>query len=286
MSRATLRQDWQALLERRPTLKSTLVPYDTLLAAWADWANGRVPALGWGADECQARWRRGVPLLAEGPPAIRAADLEGLVGTGLELLATAGTDGAALERLAEAWDRGAVEPPALFPGPGRIGSLVLQEETGLTQEALAFLACASLPPVLEPHFLGCAAHLVPGVWNLAVCPFCGAPPGFADLLENGQRWLACHLCAGGWPFPRLRCVYCGSQDPQALVRLVAEGAEEGYAITACKACGGYLKELDRRLRWNAGPALIEDWGSPHLDLIATRQGYWRAVPTLVQLSAA
>ena len=45
-----------------------------------------------------------------------------------------------------------------------------------------------------------------------------------------------------------------------------------------------MKELDRRLRWNAGAALVEDWGSPHLDLIARRQEYWRPIPTLIQLA--
>lgn len=48
---------------------------------------------------------------------------------------------------------------------------------------------------------------------------------------------------------------------------------------------GYLKELDRRVRWNAGSALIEDWSSPHLDLTAHRTGYWRPIPTLVEVTA-
>jgi len=65
--------------------------------------------------------------------------------------------------------------------------------------------------------------------------------------------------------------------------LRAEEKDEGYSISTCKACHGYLKEVDRRLRWNAGSALVEDWGSPHLDLFAHRAGYWRAIPTLIQL---
>jgi hypothetical protein len=43
--------------------------------------------------------------------------------------------------------------------------------------------------------------------------------------------------------------------------------------------------VDRRLRWNAASPLIEDWGTPHLDLIARRRGYWRGTPSLVQLAA-
>lgn len=244
-------------------------------------------ALDWGAERCHEVWARGVPLLPEASPGLDPADLEPLAACALEVLATVGADDPeALARLAAAWDEGDVRPPALFPAPGRIGELALQEAIGLSQQALAFLACVCLRPALEAYFRTCAGHFGSGVWALPVCPFCGAPPGFADLVDSGQRRLACHLCGNSWPFARLRCPHCGSQDPQALVRLAAEAEEEGYAITACKTCGGFLKELDRRLRWNAGPPLVEDWGSPHLDLIAARQGYWRAVPTLVQLSLA
>jgi len=28
---------------------------------------------------------------------------------------------------------------------------------------------------------------------------------------------------------------------------------------------------------------VEDWGSPHLDLVAQRSGYWRALPSIVEL---
>jgi hypothetical protein len=43
--------------------------------------------------------------------------------------------------------------------------------------------------------------------------------------------------------------------------------------------------VDRRQRWNAGEPLLEDWASPHLDLYATREGYWRPTPSLVHLVA-
>jgi len=45
-----------------------------------------------------------------------------------------------------------------------------------------------------------------------------------------------------------------------------------------------VKEVDRRQRWNARTSIVEDWGSPHLDLVARRAGYWRAVPTLLEVS--
>jgi FdhE protein len=278
-----LREEWAALLDRRPTFREPLAPYALLLDAWAAVPGRPIPPLGWSAEECRARWRRGVPLLAESRPVIPPAALEELVGAALEFLAAAGEAGEALQALAEAWDRGAVGPEALFPERGRLGSAALQGATGLSPEALGLVATVSLRPILAAYFAESRGHLTAGAWDLGVCPFCGAPPGFGDLGEDGQRRLACHVCAGGWGFARLQCPHCGTRRPQDLVRLQGEEREEGYLISACEACHGYLKELDRRVRWNAGSALVEDWGSPHLDLVARRKGYWRGIPTLVQL---
>lgn len=283
MSYATLREEWRDLLERRPTFREPLAPYGRILEAWAGWPEGRVAPLRWGLEECRQRWQRGVPLLDEASPSIRLEDMEDLLSPVLEFLLTLGEEAAALQRFAEAWDRGEAGLSDLFAGKGRVGSASLQERTGLSQECLAFLAYGSLRPILEAYFLDCRLHLTESLWDLGVCPLCGAPPGFTDLLEDGRRRLACHLCGAGWVFSRLRCPHCGSRNAKDFVRLLAEDKEEGYVIAACKACNGYLKELDRRVRWNAGSALVEDWGSPHLDLIAHREGYWRALPTLIQL---
>ena len=226
-------------------------------------------------------------MLADATPPIAAAEMEDLLAPAIEAAAMVGTEPEALQRFAQAWDRGAVPPSALLPEPGRIGSASVQAETGLSTECLAFLACASLRPILEEYFAECRPHLGRHHgWELGVCPFCGAPAAFADLLEDGQRHLACHLCGGGWSFSRLRCPHCGARDARDFVRLLAEEQEEGYAIFACKGCHGYVKELDRRLRWNAGAALVEDWGTPHLDVVARRAEYWRAVPTLIDLESA
>ena len=257
------------------------MPYETILTAWTQWPADHPVPLRWGADACRRRWERGVSLLAEASPTISPVEVECLLGPLIDLLAGIGAENEALERFAEAWDRGELEPSALFPGRGRIGVASAQEKTGLSQDCLAVLAYGSLRPALQGYFGECRPHL--GDWTLGVCPFCGAPPAFTDLLEDGRRQLACHLCGGAWRSSRLWCPYCGSRNAQHFVRFVAEDKEEGYAIFACQGCHGYLKELDRRVRWNAGSALVEDWGSPHLDLIARQAGYWRAAPTLLQL---
>jgi FdhE protein len=117
-----------------------------------------------------------------------------------------------------------------------------------------------------------------------VCPFCGAPPGFVDVIEGGHRRLACHFCGGAWSFAKLRCALCGVEGTKDLHHLQAEGEDAGYVISGCRACRAYLKELDRRERWNGGPPLLEDWASPHLDVVARREGLVKPVPALLDLA--
>jgi FdhE protein len=220
-----------------------------------------------------------VPLLAETSPALDPEALEPLLAPALDILAMVGVDEASLQGFAQAWDRGEVTPLALLPGGNATGAL-------LAPEAWTFLGCGGLRPALESYFADCRPSLTEGAWQRGVCPFCGGAPGFTDILENGGRRLVCHFCEGGWIFPRLRCPSCDTADTKQFVKFQGEDKEEGYLISACRACRAYLKELDRRVRWNAGTALVEDWGSPHLDVFAHRSGYWRAVPTLIELEQA
>lgn len=253
-----------------------------MLQAWADWEEKGPSPLPWSAEECRAQWHKGEPLLARAHPEVPNEALEPALGSALDALAATGQDVAALGAFAKLWDAGDIGPRDLFPQPGRLGAGWLPERTRLSIESLGFLAVAGLRPLLARFFSACRSHLESAGWGRGVCPFCGAPPAFADIPEDGQRRLACHACGGRWVFSRTRCPLCGTLDIRQLVRLVPDGlAEEGYAITACGSCKGYLKELDRRVRWNAGGPLVEDWGSPHLDLVARRSGFWRPIPVLV-----
>lgn len=284
MSVGDLREAWDELLRRRSTLAPTLAPYTAIVDAWA--VPSRVMPLAWSAQQCAALWERGVPLIAQAGIQLDAAEMETWLAPAMDAVATLRPhDSVALQRFAEAWDAGEVRPDALFPAQGRVGGL--STDIGLEPGVVAFLAAAGLRPSLDRVFSVCREHLRDGVWELGVCPFCGGPPAFGDLVEDGRRRLACAVCGGDWIFARTRCPFCGEAETKNLVRLEAEEAkEQGYIVSACRQCRGYVKELDRRVRWNGGPAAVEDWGSPHLDLVATRAGYWRPVPTLIQLASA
>jgi hypothetical protein len=281
MTVVDLRDAWADLLRRRPALAGTLSVYERVLEQWSTAPAVTLP-LGWTAEECRTRWSRGVPLIAEASPTLDVAATEESLSQVLELVAGVRPDTApGLQRFAEAWDRRDLTPASLFPARGRIGTL--DDALALEADVVAFLAVGSLRPALDHYFSACREHLSDHDWVLGVCPFCGAPPGFSDVADDGRRRLACHLCGAAWIFTRLRCPFCGNEDTKDLGRLDFEApADQGYFISTCTQCRAYLKEVDRRVRWNAGPALVEDWGSPHFDLAAAGAGYWRpAAPVIL-----
>jgi Protein involved in formate dehydrogenase formation len=283
---AGLRAEWEELLARRSALREPLGFWTAIIDAWRDRPASDQPPLAWSGAECQNRWERGMPLLAEATPVVDRGGIEELAGPVMERLAAAGPEEAeALRRFAEAWDAGEIGPAALFPVPEAPGKPLLQDTIRIPSYLAGFLAQAALRPTLEAFFSE-VRHLSEGVWTRGVCPWCGGPAAFGDLVEDGRRRLSCHLCGGGWIAPRLRCPSCQSWDGRNMVRLLGEELEEGYFIEACRSCRAYLKGVDRRQRWNAGSPLVEDWGSPHLDLYAIRQEYRRETPCLGHLLPA
>ncbi len=276
--------EWQGLLARRAPFREPLEFWSAILEGWAGWKPpATLQPLGWSREQCRIRWEQGVPLLAEADPAIPPASVEDLIGPVMERLAADGPEAAqAFERFARAWDAGEVGPDVLLPGRQRDVAASLADRFHIGSHLGGFLGPAALRPALETYLEGVRC-LPDGVWTLGICPWCGGSPAYGDLVEDGRRRLSCHLCGGAWIAPRLKCPFCDSWDSREMVRLVAEDMEEGYFIEACRACRGYLKGVDRRQRWNAGSPLVEDWGSPHLDLYATREGYWRSTPSLAHL---
>src|SRR5215467_1427396 len=278
-----LRVEWQEMLARRHAMGESLALWTSVLDGWRDWKDRGVSPLQWSAAECLERWERGTPILCEAAPAIEPESLEDLLGPLMERLAAVGPDDAeSLQRFAAAWDASRIGPASLFPTSGKDGSAVLSDEVGIAAHIAGFLAHGGLRPALETFFSR-VRELPEGTWERGFCPWCGGLPSYGDLLEDGRRRLSCHLCGGWWIGPRLRCPFCQAWQSGEMVRLVAEGAEEGYFVEACLACRGYLKGVDRRQRWNAVSPLVEDWASPHVDYYASREGYWRATPSLAQL---
>jgi hypothetical protein len=278
---AALAAEWDAVRERRSELREPLGFWTAILDGWLGWKGVDPEPLGWDPQACVRRWDRGISLLAEAVPALDREAVEALLGPVMERLSADGPEAAsAFQRMALAWDEGEIGPEVLLPRPDADPGVGF----GIEGRLAAFLGPAALRPPLEAWFERTRA-LPDGVWTRGTCPWCGGLAFYGDLVEDGRRRLSCMLCGGAWIAPRLRCPFCDTWDSKELVRLLAEDADEGYFIEACRACRGYVKGVDRRQRWNAGSPLVEDWGSPHLDLYAAREGYWRPTPCLVHLIA-
>lgn len=286
MSPPGLLESWADLLQRRPTLRAALTVYDPVVAAWASWSPPRPLSPSLDAATCRARWESGTPLV-DVARQLRADDVEALLGSVMDVLARAVPRLAAgLQRFAEAWDSGRLDPGALLSAShhpsGAAGPLV-----DLDPPVVALLATLGLRPALDTLYAPLREHLADGMWAQGNCPFCGGPPGFTDVVEDGRRRVSCLRCGGAWLFAKLRCPFCGVDGARHMARLTPEDPrEEGYVIAACRECRAYVKELDRRTRWNGGPPILEDWGSPHFDLIAQRERYWRPDASVVLLAGA
>lgn len=279
---APLSAEWEDLLSRRPAFRDSLQLYGRVLDIWSRWSPFGFPVLAWRPEECRERWERGVALIAEAPPAFEAEALESILGPIIEVLAGLGEDEhEAMRRFALAWDERLVSVTDLLPGVWKEGRGIAAP--AIPADLMSFVIYLGLRPPLEVYFSEVRRSFSADYWDAGHCPYCSAPPAWGDIGDDGKRRLVCALCGGTWTIGRLRCPFCDNRDARTLTRLAGEEEEEGYLIEACDLCHGYLKGVDRRLRWNAASALIEDWGTPHLDLIARRRGYWRGTPSLVQL---
>jgi len=115
-----------------------------------------------------------------------------------------------------------------------------------------------------------------GEWKEAVCPFCGSRPGIAAFEgEEGKRLLFCSTCSTQWNFSRLRCPYCGCDDPEKLSYFVVDSTP--VRVDTCRGCSRAIKTVDRRkegVESRMSPDIL-DLVTMHLDLIASREGFER-----------
>jgi FdhE protein len=91
--------------------------------------------------------------------------------------------------------------------------------------------------------------------------------------EEGRRLLCCSTCFHKWHYQRLKCPFCGNEDPHKLSYFTV--GKEPTRVDLCTACSRYLKTRDSRQGRGEVPLAIEDLLTIHLDLLASREGYER-----------
>jgi FdhE protein len=109
-------------------------------------------------------------------------------------------------------------------------------------------------------------------WRRGYCPICGGNPDFAFLdKERGGRWLVCSRCDAEWPFQRLQCPYCGTQNQDNLAYFTNDKGL--YRLHVCERCHSYLKTIDLRQTEDEVLLPLERYLTLDIDAQAHQDGY-------------
>jgi FdhE protein len=109
-------------------------------------------------------------------------------------------------------------------------------------------------------------------WRRGYCPICGGNPDFAFLdKERGGRWLVCYRCDAEWPFQRLQCPYCGTQNQDDLAYFTNDKGL--YRLHVCERCRSYLKTIDLRQTEHEVLLPLERYLTLDIDAQAHQDGY-------------
>jgi len=223
------------------------------------------------------RVRGGLPLLSPESLSVdrepAAVFLSGL----LDVLRRVGREGGdALDRLGRALADGTLDLAALYPAfLARQRDVVDEAARTLDVPAplLAFVLEVPLKTALEDVSGGLDPARFEG-WKESYCPVCGSRAGMDEIAgEEGRRLLSCSACFFRWPFPRIRCPYCGSDDPDSVSYFTA--GEGPVRVGVCRKCSRYIKTRDSRRGDASVPLEAEDLTTMHLDLLAGREGFER-----------
>jgi FdhE protein len=110
-------------------------------------------------------------------------------------------------------------------------------------------------------------------WERGYCPVCGSLPELSILREKeGRRWLKCGFCGHEWPFMRLACPYCETQEGGYAEILFIEEREQ-ERLDLCLHCRKYVGELDLRAAVKEPALDAASLGLLHLDALAQQKGF-------------
>ena len=181
-------------------------------------------------------------------------------------------------KIEQALHDGTMDLKALLTGGGEeqtIGQVAA--DRGLDKQVLSFLVWSSTRSSIEAGRELLRGDFDPETWRKSRCPVCGSLPTLSLLRgDGGMRYSLCSYCDCQWRIDRLSCSVCGSKEPGALHYFCGEG-EEAIRIDLCDTCHHYIKTIDYRSLEESDPSL-EDLATLHLDVLAAKKGYRRAVP--------
>jgi len=223
------------------------------------------------------RVRGGLPLLSHEALSVdrdaATSFLSGLLG----VLRRVGREGHAdLDRIAVGLSSGSLDLASLYVAClARKRDVVERAAAALSVQAPLLTLVLEIP--LKTALERVSSSISPDrfeEWKEGYCPVCGSRAGMAELsADEGKRRLSCSACFFRWPYPRIRCPYCGNTDPETLSYFTA--GDGPTRVGLCRKCSRYLKTRDARLGNADVPLEAEDLATLHLDLLAGKEGFER-----------
>ena len=181
-------------------------------------------------DELALDWSLIQDVFAEVTAAF--ADYPGLFGDLPKSLKTSVPQPILTEEMVKAWFE-----------DDRLPSTAIGDE--VNQQLWQAIIHATMRPFLVSHAKAVRSLVDQERWQRGYCPVCGGSPDLAYLeKEYGARWLLCSRCDTEWPFQRLACPYCGTNDQKALAYYTDDDGL--YRLYICEQCHQYLKAIDLR----------------------------------------
>ena len=83
--------------------------------------------------------------------------------------------------------------------------------------------------------------------------------------------MLCSRCSSQWPYRRVGCPFCGTDDHTKLSYYLSE--DEVYRLYVCQACRRYLKVLDQRKVGRQVLLPVERVRTVGMDVAAQQEGY-------------
>lgn len=113
-------------------------------------------------------------------------------------------------------------------------------------------------------------------WETGYCFVCGNLPVLGELRGNARSLhLRCGLCGADWPYPRIRCAFCGNDAGASLGVLFPDAGHDRARAEVCDRCKGYLKVIVAYEPTPVELLPVEDLATLDLDLAAWKRGYAR-----------
>ncbi len=148
----------------------------------------------------------------------------------------------------------------------------IAEGVDLDAKTLLFLGHIALRPSIHLLRDALTGDIDKNGWDHGYCPLCGSQPDMAYFSKTGKRYLHCEFCGEEWPYSRIKCPFCNTQDQEKLGYFEAE-EEEGFRVYFCRECLRYLKTIDKKAFEEVAPLELENLATIHLDLLANENGF-------------